>query len=58
MAEEKKGKNMKLLTKALTMFAFGLLFGAIITLNEVIGLLGVGIFAFCFINDPECRRVF
>lgn len=49
---------MKLLTKALTMFALGLLFGAIITLNEVIGLLGVGIFAFCFIYDPECRRVF
>ena len=40
------------------MFAFGLLFGAMITLNETIGILGVGIFAFCYIYDPAMRRVF
>lgn len=49
---------MKLLTKALTMFAFGLLFGAIITFDEALGLLGVGIFAFCYIYDPAMRKVF
>ncbi len=40
------------------MFAFGLMFGAVITLNEVVGILGVGIFAFCYIYDPNFRRVF
>lgn len=49
---------MKGLTKSLSMFAFGLLFGAVITLNEVIGVLGVGIFAFCYLYDPKFKEAF
>lgn len=49
---------MKLLTKSLTMMGFGLMFGAFITLNEILGLVATGIFIFCYIYDPDFRRVF
>ena len=49
---------MKTGTKIMLWVASAFMFASFMNLDEIVGLIAVGIFAFCYIYDEKLRRKF